>query len=72
MEKVEPFGVFWTSIVLQNRKILKGGILWRHLKKVSQSQNNMQKKLVKGEIRAHALLLGTPQKLLLNLYAKFQ
>ena len=43
---------------------------WR---KVSQSQNNTHKKFwSKGEIRTHVLLLRRPQKILINLYAKWQ
>ena len=66
--KEGPFGIFRTSILLQNRKQLKGDPL-ETLKKVLQSRNNTQKNFVKGETRTHVLLLGGPQKILINLYA---
>ena len=55
-----PFGNFFNIKLLQNIKTLEG-TLGRHLKI-----------LVKGETRTHVLLLRRLQKILINLYAKWQ
>ena len=49
--KSKAFGIFWTSILLQNWKKLKGDpweTLKKLAKKVLQSRNNMHKKFVQG------------------------
>ena len=65
---------FLTFVLLQNTKKMKGGIFgdMKKSEKKSQSRNNAQKILVKGETRTHVLLLGRPQIILINLYAKCQ
>ena len=71
-------GTLWdfsTSILLQNRKKLKEGPFGDIIKiceKKSLQAEIKCKKLVKGETRTHVLLLGRPQKILYNLYAKCQ
>ena len=55
---------------------MKGGIfgdMKKKLRKKSPSRNNMHKKfLVKDETRTHVFLLGRPQIILINIYAKCQ
>ena len=52
------------------------GALWRHLKnlrkKSHEAEKPAQKNLAMGWTRTHVLLLGRPQKSLINLYAKCQ
>ena len=60
-----PFGILLNIHSVAKYKKLKGSPSekFKNLrKKVSQSRNNMQKILVKGETRTHVLLLGRPQK----------
>ena len=67
---------FLTFVLLQNTKKMKGGIFGDMKKKLRKSvtkpKQHAQKILVKGETRTHVLLLGRPQKILFNLYAKCQ
>ena len=56
---------FFNVLLLQKIKGGSFGDIKKMQKIVSQSRNNMHKKiLVKGKTRTHVLLLGRPQKLL--------
>ena len=70
-----PFGIFGTTILLQNIKI-EAGTLWRHWKHLRKKSHKAEipctKILVTGGTRTHVLLLDRPQKILVNLYAKWQ
>ena len=46
------------------------GDIEENARKVSQSRRYMHKKMVEGETRTHVLVLGRPQKTLINLYAQ--
>ena len=69
-----PSGVFEHPFFCKIEKKIKrgpfGGIKKICEKNVSQSRNNLHKNLVKRWIRTHVLLLGRPQKSLINLHAK--
>ena len=74
-ERRDPMGFFNIRSVAKYQK-MKGGIFGDMKKNCEKSkkknEKHAQKSLVKGETRTHVLLLGRPQKILTNLYAKCQ